>query len=55
VISPDLSVFANADAEAIPVDISDPGVIIAVPEPTAGSLLGAAGLLALRRRRRRGA
>ena len=51
VISPDLSVFANSDALAIPVDVSDPGNINIVPEPGTLSLLGVAGLLALRRRR----
>ena len=51
VIHPDNTVFASADALAIPVDLSDTGNVIAVPEPTAAWLLAAAGLLALRRRR----
>ena len=51
VINPDNSVFANSDALAIPVDVSDTGDINIVPEPGTLSLLGVAGLLALRRRR----
>jgi hypothetical protein len=50
VISPDLSVFANADAEAIPVDVSDSGTLIDCPEPGTLSLLAlSAGLLGTRR------
>ena len=51
VIDSELTVFANTDAEAIPVDVSDRGVLIGCPEPAALSLLPVAGLLALRRRR----
>jgi hypothetical protein len=38
-------------AEAFPVNITDMGTVTVVPEPASLSLLGVAGLLALRRRR----
>ena len=50
-VLPDNTVFANSDALAIPVEISENGIISVVPEPGTLSLLGVAGLLALRRRR----
>jgi hypothetical protein len=51
--TPGTTVFVSGDTgEPIPVDISDAGTItVLVPEPTSLSLLGIAGLLALRRRR----
>jgi len=55
--SPGTTLFVSGDTgEAIPVDISDFGrglvTVIPAPEPAAASLLGVAGLFALRRRRR---
>jgi hypothetical protein len=51
--TPGTTLFVSGDTgEAIPVDItSDVGVITVVPEPASLSLLGIAGILALRRRR----
>ena len=49
-INPDNSVFANVDALAILVDVSDTGIFVP-PEPGTLSLLGIGSLLGLRRRR----
>jgi hypothetical protein len=49
---PGTTLFVSGDTgEAIPVDISDAGVVTVTPEPGSIALLGVAGLLALRRRR----
>ena len=53
-LDPNTTVFGSGDPELpleIIVDKSDPGLVQVVPEPGALSLLGIAGLLALRRRR----
>ena len=52
-LDPAGTLFVSGDTgEAIPVDISDPGTVATVPEPTALSFAGVACILALRRRRR---
>jgi len=51
-LDPAGTLFVSGDTgEAIPVDISDRGIIFGCPEPTAPALFGIAGALALRRRR----
>jgi hypothetical protein len=45
------TVFADADANAIPVDLSSTTIVIFCPEPGTLSLLPVVGVLALRRRR----
>jgi hypothetical protein len=51
-LDPSGTLFVSGDTgEAIPVDISDSYSFIVIPEPVGLSLLGAAGLLMIRRRR----
>jgi hypothetical protein len=55
VFDPDSTVFGSADPDQpieIPVDLTDAGVLLWVPEPSGLSLLGVASLVALRRCRR---
>jgi hypothetical protein len=50
--TPGTTLFVSGDTgEAINVDSTDPGTVTVVPEPASLSLLGIAGILALRRRR----
>ena len=50
--TPGTTLFVSGDTgEEIPVDISDTGAIIIIPEPAGFSLLGVACVFALRRRR----
>ena len=54
-IDPTGTLFVSGDTgEAIPVDISDPGTVRFIPEPTGLSFAGVACALALRRRRTQG-
>jgi hypothetical protein len=51
-LDPAGTLFVSGDTgEAIPVDISDRGIIFGCPEPTAPAVFGLAGAFALRRRR----
>jgi len=54
-LDPAGTLFVSGDTgEAIPVDISDPGTVRFIPEPTGLSFAGVACALALRRRRTQG-